>query len=47
MALADRLLVMFGGRVVADFPRAEATEENVGQAMAGIHAGAGVRAAGA
>jgi simple sugar transport system ATP-binding protein len=36
MALADRVLVMFGGRVVADLDRAEATEENVGLAMAGI-----------
>jgi general nucleoside transport system ATP-binding protein len=36
LALADRILVMFGGRVVADIPRAEATEENVGLAMAGM-----------
>ena len=46
MALADRLLVMFGGRVVAELPRAEATEENVGLAMAGIPATAGVLGAG-
>jgi simple sugar transport system ATP-binding protein len=36
MALADRLLVMFGGRIVADLARADATEENVGLAMAGL-----------
>ena len=36
MALADRLLVMFGGRVVADLAREDATEENVGLAMAGL-----------
>jgi ABC-type uncharacterized transport system ATPase subunit len=47
MALADRLLVMFGGRVVADLARADATEENVGLAMAGIPATAGVQGAGA
>lgn len=35
-ALADRILVMYGGRVVAEFPRAEATEARVGLAMAGI-----------
>jgi simple sugar transport system ATP-binding protein len=35
-ALADRLLVMFEGRVVAEFRRAEATEHAVGLAMAGI-----------
>jgi simple sugar transport system ATP-binding protein len=35
-ALADRLLVLFEGRVVADLPRAEATEHAVGLAMAGI-----------
>ena len=38
-ALADRVLVMFGGRVVADLPREQATEENVGLAMAGVSAG--------
>jgi simple sugar transport system ATP-binding protein len=41
MALSDRLLVMFGGRVLADLARGEATEENVGLAMAGIPAAAG------
>jgi simple sugar transport system ATP-binding protein len=46
MALADRLLVMFGGRIVADLPREDATEENVGLAMAGIPATSGVEGAG-
>ena len=45
MALADRLLVMYGGRVAADLPRAEATEENVGLAMAGLTATAGTQEA--
>ncbi|WP_448614055.1 ABC transporter ATP-binding protein [Modestobacter sp. URMC 112] len=45
MALSDRLLVMFGGRVVADLPRADATEETVGLAMAGLPAGTGVHGA--
>jgi simple sugar transport system ATP-binding protein len=44
MALADRLLVMFGGRVVAEFSRPDATEENVGLAMAGIPADGGAAA---
>jgi len=43
LALSDRLLVMFGGRVVAEFPRAQATEENLGLAMAGLPATAGAR----
>src|SRR5829696_4133352 len=47
MALSDRLLVMFGGRVVAEFARSEATEENVGLAMAGIPATASAQGAGA
>jgi simple sugar transport system ATP-binding protein len=38
-ALADRLLVMFEGRVVAEFGRGEATEDAVGLAMAGIAPG--------
>ena len=42
MALADRLLVMYGGRIAAELPRAEATEENVGLAMAGLPATARV-----
>jgi simple sugar transport system ATP-binding protein len=43
MALADRLLVMYGGRIAAHLPRAEATEENVGLAMAGLPATAEAR----
>ncbi|WP_084697208.1 ABC transporter ATP-binding protein [Glaciibacter superstes] len=35
-ALADRILVMYGGRVVAEYPRADATEAKIGLAMAGI-----------
>ena len=46
MVLSDRLLVMFGGRVVAELPRAEATEENVGLAMAGLATAAGTQKAG-
>ncbi|SDK05117.1 ABC transporter ATP-binding protein [Nonomuraea jiangxiensis] len=34
-ALADRVLVMFEGRVVADLPVAEATDERLGAAMTG------------
>jgi simple sugar transport system ATP-binding protein len=47
LALADRILVMFDGRVVADIPRPEATEENVGLAMAGIPSSASTVARGA
>ncbi|MHA6630842.1 ABC transporter ATP-binding protein [Pseudonocardia sichuanensis] len=39
-ALADRLAVMFEGRVVAVLPRETATEEEVGLAMSGIAPGA-------
>lgn len=35
LALADRILVMFEGRVVAEFARADATPENLGAAMSG------------
>jgi ABC-type uncharacterized transport system ATPase subunit len=35
-ALSDRILVMYAGEVVAEFPRAEATESRVGLAMAGV-----------
>ncbi|WP_026877417.1 ABC transporter ATP-binding protein [Jiangella gansuensis] len=35
LALADRILVMLGGRVVAHFDRSEATPENIGAAMSG------------
>ncbi|MCX5496674.1 ABC transporter ATP-binding protein [Kaistia dalseonensis] len=35
MALADRILVMFDGRILAEVPAAEATEETLGLLMAG------------
>ncbi|WP_116947090.1 ABC transporter ATP-binding protein [Jiangella endophytica] len=35
LALADRILVMLGGRVVAEFARSDATPENIGAAMSG------------
>ncbi|WGW11817.1 ABC transporter ATP-binding protein [Saxibacter everestensis] len=35
LALADRILVMFEGKIVAEFPRAEATFHSIGGAMAG------------
>ncbi|MFB2579880.1 ABC transporter ATP-binding protein [Herbiconiux sp. P15] len=38
LGVADRVLVMFGGRVVADLPIAEATTERLGRAMAGLPA---------
>ncbi|WP_210481197.1 ABC transporter ATP-binding protein [Naasia sp. SYSU D00948] len=38
-ALADRVLVMFAGRIVAEYPRAEATTERIGAAMAGAGQG--------
>jgi simple sugar transport system ATP-binding protein len=34
-ALADRLLVMFGGRVVTELP-VEATDDELGAAMTGV-----------
>jgi ABC-type uncharacterized transport system ATPase subunit len=39
MALADRVLVMFGGRLVADLDRAGTTHNEVGLYMAGAHDG--------
>ncbi len=36
MALADRVLVMFGGRIVADLPADRATTARLGAAMAGL-----------
>ena len=36
LALADRVLVMFAGRIVADLPAAEATTSRLGAAMAGL-----------
>ncbi|MFT3853190.1 MAG: ABC transporter ATP-binding protein [Ilumatobacteraceae bacterium] len=39
MALADRVLVMFGGRIVADLDRASTNHNEVGLYMAGAHEG--------
>jgi simple sugar transport system ATP-binding protein len=36
LGVADRVLVMFAGRVVADLPVAQATTERIGRAMAGL-----------
>ncbi|MFD1712987.1 ABC transporter ATP-binding protein [Amnibacterium flavum] len=36
LAVADRVVVMFGGRIVADLPVSEATTQRLGEAMAGI-----------
>ena len=38
--LADRIVVMYGGRIVADEPAATATRERIGMFMAGIDADA-------
>jgi simple sugar transport system ATP-binding protein len=35
LALADRVAVMYGGRIVATLPRREATEERLGPLMTG------------
>ena len=35
LALADRILVMYDGRIVGDVPRAAATEHAIGLMMAG------------
>jgi simple sugar transport system ATP-binding protein len=40
LALSDRILVMYEGRVLADVPRAEANEERIGLLMAGRTASA-------
>jgi simple sugar transport system ATP-binding protein len=37
MALADRIAVMYKGEIVAILPRAEATREELGLLMAGVH----------
>ncbi len=37
LALADRIVVMFRGRVVGVVPAAEATREGIGLLMAGVH----------
>jgi simple sugar transport system ATP-binding protein len=47
LALADRILVMFRGRVVGIVPAAEATREGIGLLMAGVHAEEGEAAASA
>lgn len=36
LQISDRVLVMFGGRLVADLPASHATTENLGRAMAGL-----------
>jgi ABC-type uncharacterized transport system ATPase subunit len=36
LGLADRILVMFDGRIVGELPRAEATEARLGLLMAGV-----------
>ena len=38
LALADRIAVMYGGRIVAVLPRSEATEETIGRFMTGARA---------
>jgi general nucleoside transport system ATP-binding protein len=40
LGLADRILVMFGGEIVAEVPRARATEQKLGLLMAGVREGA-------
>jgi simple sugar transport system ATP-binding protein len=40
LGLADRILVMFGGEIVAEVARAEATEQRLGLLMAGVKEGA-------
>jgi len=40
LGLADRILVMFGGEIVAEVPRAGATEQRLGLLMAGVREGA-------
>jgi len=39
--MSDRVLVMREGRIVAEFPRAEATSRAVGAAMMGDLSGSG------
>ena len=36
LALSDRILVIFEGRIMGDVPRAEATPEKLGLLMAGV-----------
>ena len=42
MAMSDRLLVMFRGRIVGRFGRSEASVDAIGELMTGIGAGADV-----
>ena len=42
LGMSDRILVMREGRLVAEFSRAEATQENVGAAMMSDSGGASV-----
>ncbi len=37
LGMSDRVLVMREGRIVAEFPREDATQEAVGAAMMGSH----------
>jgi simple sugar transport system ATP-binding protein len=39
LALADRVIVMYRGRIVGIVPGSEATREGVGLLMAGVHRG--------
>ena len=39
LGLSDRILVMFGGEIVAELSRAEATEQKLGLLMAGVKEG--------
>jgi simple sugar transport system ATP-binding protein len=39
LALADRIIVMYRGRIVGVVPAASATREGIGLLMAGVHAG--------
>jgi ABC-type uncharacterized transport system ATPase subunit len=36
LSLSDRILVMYEGRVVAEFSRADADPDRIGLAMAGV-----------
>ncbi|MBB6675461.1 ABC transporter ATP-binding protein [Cohnella nanjingensis] len=37
MQLSDRILVLYGGRIVGEMPRGEADRERIGMYMAGLH----------
>jgi simple sugar transport system ATP-binding protein len=37
LTLSDRILVMYGGRIVAEFARGQADERALGLAMGGAH----------